>query len=462
LSWLVVATLTALLTAVTTVQALSRYEALESGWSWDLAYYNQWFWAITHGDGVLSVRPIAAFGTEGPSVWKTNYLAPVRFLLLPVYALFPDPRTLLVVQNIVFWWVIPAAYTLARSESRSRLLAVSAVLLVPLLPLFWPLVWNDFRELQLAAPFVLWAVQGVRGRSVAITGIGVAGMLACRQEFALMVASFAIIAPRDLERLGVTLRWRRGLILTGLGWLIFGFFGHLKYMVGSGAPNAFIEQFGGPNATILETSATASEALLFGLGGWAFLALLAPRTALLALPWIWSLCSGRWALRMLDGASWHHVRYTMPMVVTVLAAGIVGYCRVGQALLDRRHGWIGVVAIWIMAATLNISGMFNVESRMAYVPRIFEDAERRELWKWIRQVGPDDAVLADYAVCGPLSSRKRLYSYVMDQNLPKNFPDLDPEFKWLFVRNGYAPLKVLLDQGFKIVAQGRFLTVARR
>ena len=57
LGWLVVVLLTAAMTAVSTSQSLRRYDALRSGWSWDLAYYNQWFWALTQGDGRLTVRP---------------------------------------------------------------------------------------------------------------------------------------------------------------------------------------------------------------------------------------------------------------------------------------------------------------------------------------------------------------------------------------------------------------------
>jgi hypothetical protein len=61
-----------------------------------------------------------------------------------------------------------------------------------------------------------------------------------------------------------------------------------------------------------------------------------------------------------------------------------------------------------------------------------------------------------------LSSRRRLYSYVMDVNLPKNFPELDSDFRWLFIRNGYPFLNRLLDQGFEVVHQGKYLTIARR
>src|SRR5436190_21840601 len=109
ISWTLVAFLTAALTALTIVHVLDQYRELRSGWSWDLAYYNQWYWALTHGDGKLTVRPLSAYAQEGPSVWKMNYLSPIRFALLPIYRLFPDPRTLIVLQNIVFWWAIPAA-----------------------------------------------------------------------------------------------------------------------------------------------------------------------------------------------------------------------------------------------------------------------------------------------------------------------------------------------------------------
>jgi hypothetical protein len=77
-------------------------------------------------------------------------------------------------------------------------------------------------------------------------------------------------------------------------------------------------------------------------------------------------------------------------------------------------------------------------------------------------VGPDDAVLADYLVSAPLSSRRRLFSYILDSNKPEGFPRLGPELRWLFVRNDNPFLKVLLDQGFEVVHQGKFLTVARR
>ncbi len=116
----------------------------------------------------------------------------------------------------------------------------------------------------------------------------------------------------------------------GLFWLFFGFFGYLRFMVGRGAPDEFVDQFLGPKASLIETLRTSIETLLLGMGAWALLACLAPRVALLAVPWIWGLCSGRWAMRFLSSGDWHHVRYVVPAVVMILAAGLIGYARLGS------------------------------------------------------------------------------------------------------------------------------------
>ena len=107
-------------------------------------------------------------------------------MLVPFYRLFPDPRTLIVLQNIVFWWVIPAAYGLVRSESRSAGVgavgrgagAVDAALLAA-----------GVERLPRAATGGTLRALGRPGRARADPSggpaLGIAGMLACRQEFAV-------------------------------------------------------------------------------------------------------------------------------------------------------------------------------------------------------------------------------------------------------------------------------------
>jgi uncharacterized membrane protein len=464
LRWLLVGLLTGSLIAVTTAQALNRYAELRSGWSWDLAYYNQWFWALTKGDGTITVRPIAGYATEGPSVWKTNYLAPIRYLIAPIYAGFPDARTLLVIQSAIFWLIVPASYSLVKSESDSPALALSAACLVPATPLAWPLVWNDFRELQLATPFVLWAVQGWRSRDRRLTIVASLAMLACRQEYGVVVASLAIVPPREREDMGRTYVWSWCALMAGLCWVLLVFFGHLVWKIGWRAPESYLEQFQGRKPPLRETVDTALDFLIVGMGSWALLALAAPRIAITALPWLWSLSSGKWALRFIGTEQWHHVRYTAPIFALVLAAGLVGYARIGRwaSGFDRIARVCIVALIWTFAALGMVTPNLEMQTRMVGIPNHFSREEAREIQQWIHLVGPEDGVLAHYDVTAPLSSRRLLYSYVMDQNKPRGYPELPRTISWVFVRGAAVPPETLIKQGFRLVYEGKELRIYRR
>ncbi|MDG3004670.1 DUF2079 domain-containing protein [Paludisphaera mucosa] len=460
-AWLIVAALTATLTATTTTQALRRYHDLRTGWSWDLAYFNQSIWTVTKGDGLITVRPIGSVSTEGPSAWKSNHLGPIRLAMVPFHLAFPDPRTLLIFANIVFWWLIPAAYTLARSESGSDRVALSAVALVPLTPLLWPMAWNDFREIQAGIPFALWAFQGVRSRRAGLTAAGVAGMLACRQEFAVVVMSLAFLPPREDEDVAKKARWRLALFDVGLGWVLV-YFVYLKLMVGTRAPQAYVDQLLGPKPTLGQALDTMFWVVRDGLGPWALLALVVPGAAVLAAPWVWSLCNGQWAMRMLGQASWHHVRYAAPSVATTLAAGLIGYARLAVLLRGRRGGRAVLVAVWLLAAGYSAFGLREVMKRMDRIPPPVDAADVEPYWAWARQVGPDDAVLASYEFAAPLSSRKSLYSHVLTANEPRGYPRLAPEFRWVFWKVPGLEPKMFVDQGFAVVHRGPSLVVLRR
>ena len=88
--------------------------------------------------------------------------------------------------------------------------------------------------------------------------------------------------------------------------MFFGFFGYLRFMVGANAPGRFHRSVPGPEgAASRACSQTSAEVLLLGMGAWALWACFAPRVAILALPWIWGVCNGRWAMRMLGTDEWH-------------------------------------------------------------------------------------------------------------------------------------------------------------
>lgn len=464
--WCLVWGLYLALVGVTCQAAWQRYDQFETGWSWDLAYYNQWFWALCFGDETISVRPIASYATEGPSVWKMNYLSPLRFMIVPVYWLRPGPTTLLYLNVIVFWLLVPASARLVKDESGSIAASLLAVLLVPLTPLLRPLAENDFREMQMALPFAILAVNGWRQRHRGWACAGIFGLLACRQEWAFVVATLALIPPKYPETIDKTIQWRASVILLGLVWFCGFFMLYLRYSAGRMAPQAFMDQFGGGRPTLVETLKTTWDFLWVGLSAWAIMALLAPRVALTALPWVWTLASGKWAIRFVGSQQWHHARYCVPFVALGLAAGLVGWGRLWNGLelkfgARARNAIAG--AAWLVMLVFLASGQLDMHTLMQGIPGRVPDEDVRPLWAEMQKVGPHEGALAAYELTAPLSSRRLLYSYVMDVNKPKGWPDqLPTTIGHLFLPKNFQPEETWLQQGFRKSWSGRGFEVWHR
>jgi hypothetical protein len=287
-------------------------------------------------------------------------------------------------------------------------------------------------------------------------------MFAAREEFGVMVATFALVPPKNDEDIGTTYAWARTAVFLGIGWVLFAFFGFQFLMVSHYAPERYLNHFGGIKPALFETGKTALDMLLVGLGSWAVLAAFAPRIALLALPWIWGVSSGRWSLSLLATPGWHHVRYMTPIVALVLAAGLFGYGRLGtRALQSRRGGWL-LAGLWLASALGMGAAGWELASRFDRIEWSISRAEAAEIRRWVDLVGPDEAVVSAYEVSAHLSSRRLLYSNRMEMNKPLNYPQLGPEFRWVFIRKEDLRPEVLTAQGFRFVHRGDFIWIFRR
>ena len=123
------------------------------------------------------------------------------------------------------------------------------------------------------------------------------------------------------------------------------------------------------------------------MGAWAVLACMVPRTAILALPWIWGPCSEKWAMRLLSTSEWHAVRYVMPMAAIMLAAGLIGYARLASGLLARRGGRVGLAMVWVCSAVICGLGLRDVTNRLASAPVLIARDEAEQIWVWIKGSG---------------------------------------------------------------------------
>jgi hypothetical protein len=151
----------------------------------------------------------------------------------------------------------------------------------------------------------------------------------------------------------------------------------------------------------------------------------------------------------------------MPMAAITLAAGLIGYARLANWLRARQWGR-AMVAVWLGSALICGIGLNDIANRLSHAPVPIDREEAQQIWNWVRQVSDDDAVIVDYELSAPLSSRREIYACELDANLPKGFPHLGPEFRWLFVRNSNRFYNLLLQQEFEVVHRGKYATVARR
>jgi hypothetical protein len=165
---------------------------------------------------------------------------------------------------------------------------------------------------------------------------------------------------------------------------------------------------------------------------------------------------------MLATTDWHLVRYTTPAVALALAAGLIGFARVGSWILRRRGRRWMLAALWVALASGLLAARFEVMSRLDRVPGPIPASEARAIRSWIARVAAGEGVLAAYEIAAPLSSREHLYSYVMDINFPPGFPRIAPVIRWAFVRPPGLDPQLLLGQGFEIVYPGESLWVYRR
>jgi len=169
---------------------------------------------------VLRGRPLEFTYKDGEMSRLALHVELIYFLFAPLYALWSDPRVLLIAQAAL---VASAAIPVYRLASR-RLASPWAGVVIALVYLFYPVaqtaVLFDFHGDTLAMPLLLWAVEAMDRRAWRSYALWLALALACK---------FYVAAPVAIMGL-VIWRWeglrRVGLITMAVG-LIYGVFAFL-------------------------------------------------------------------------------------------------------------------------------------------------------------------------------------------------------------------------------------------
>lgn len=200
------------------VLTLTRHQNLQT-YGCDLGIFDNVLWNTRHGRWMYSSILGRSFFGE--------HASPILLLLVPLHALWPDPRMLLAVQAAALAWAGLPIYRVA-----ARQLGPSAGLVVLFLYFAYPPLQGvylfDFHEVALAVPLLAYAYEhasrGHYRRMVLLLGLA----LLCKEEMALTVGAFGLLLlalPRAAGPLAPgasgAARRRLGLTLAAAGAVLF-------------------------------------------------------------------------------------------------------------------------------------------------------------------------------------------------------------------------------------------------
>jgi len=90
-----------------------KHDAFRS-YAWDLGIFNQSLWT-TLKEGRFFYHTLELFLNQSGSFFAVHF-SPVLFLMLPIYALYPKPETLLTLQTIILALGAFPLYLLAKEK----------------------------------------------------------------------------------------------------------------------------------------------------------------------------------------------------------------------------------------------------------------------------------------------------------------------------------------------------------
>jgi len=356
----------------------ARGRVLEMAWisGSDLAFFHQSIWSAAHGLGLAqTVLPF-----ENTTLANSQHFSLVRFLVAPVYGLFPGVGTLVTIQAAVVGLSAALVWALARQEGGKPWQAAALFLLHPMTVV---LACTDFRPIVFALPGVLVAALGLARQRSWVVVLGGLLALAAREEGSLLIAALAPYA------------WSKGRVRSLVVVLAVAAAGPVVVAAVLGNPSHFaalprLRTLGLPARDELVFMALCLAPVVLLWRGWTLLiAALLAWLPLLFLPYNEAAAPG--AL----GA--HYLAFVYPL----LMAGLV----VGMADVPaRKRGLaIGLTALvslpyWYQAAAWVGASLGAVSQDAVELRELMEPA-----------VGSDGPVLADKRVAPLLAERERLY-----------------------------------------------------
>jgi len=208
-----------------------RYEALDTG-GYDLGNMDQAAWNTLNGCILCETN------VEGIDRRLAHHVEPIFLLIAPLYLIYSNPRTLLLLQTVVVALGALPVYWLARDKTKNAWVAVVFAALFLLFPALQSATLDEFHPVTLAPTFLLFAFYYlVRGKTVPYI-IFLLLALSCKENISLLVIMlglYVLFVRRDRIL---------GLITTALGlsWFIVAVYMVIPYFNPQGK-SPFLEYY---------------------------------------------------------------------------------------------------------------------------------------------------------------------------------------------------------------------------
>lgn len=336
----------------------------------DLAVFDQSFWNATQGTLFYT-------SLEGGISHFGRHFSPIFFLLLPFYALRPDPTTLLVLQSIALGLAAIPLYLIAHNRLGHAVPALAVGLVYLASPVVHDInIVNEFHEVAFAIPLLFLAFFAVETARWRLYWVAVVGALMVKEDVALVVAALGLyVAFAAGHR-------RQGLatFLAATIWFIVVVELVMPALRGSLGPVPFVgyEYLGDGifgiawgvltrPGELLEvmTAAPKREFLKWLFLPVGFLALLAPRVLFVALPGLFLILAS-------TNPSTYAIfeRYVAPALPFIFIAAVFGVERLagwGERLARRTRNLMqcGVLALAVVPL---VAGTFYSQQQLGKHP----------------------------------------------------------------------------------------------
>lgn len=118
-----------------------KYQSFDA-YAWDLGIFNQSLWTTLHADKFFFSTVELFINPSG--IFFGIHFSPILFLVLPVYAIYSSPESLLVFQSFVLALGAAPLYFFAKNALKQRTTALAFSLIYLLYPPLYGVNWFDF------------------------------------------------------------------------------------------------------------------------------------------------------------------------------------------------------------------------------------------------------------------------------------------------------------------------------